>query len=68
LVMVVVETKGTAEGPWFAAKETWSGGCQSLVAMRRVRAGEERRRLISGIMERPEGTAREPDFFMGWKG
>jgi len=37
---VVVEVKGWAP-VWFAAKEMWSGGCQYLVATRRVNVGGE---------------------------
>lgn len=55
---MVKEVKGWAPS-WFVAKETWSGGCQSLVAIFRAK-GRERRWLTGGIMERPPGTAREP--------
>ena len=60
LVMVVVERKGCAGGGWLDAKEMWSGGCQSLVAILRGRVGSARRVLISGVMERPSGTGRAP--------
>jgi hypothetical protein len=42
------------------AKEMWSGGCQSLVAILSGMAGCARRVLMSGAMERASGTAREP--------
>ena len=58
--MVVVERKGCAGGGWLDAKEMWSGGCQSLVAILRGRVGSARRVLISGVMERPSGTGRVP--------
>jgi hypothetical protein len=68
LVMVVVSMKGCLGGSesccwwWLLAKEMWLGGCQSLVAILRGRivAGSARRVLISGVMSRPEATAREP--------
>jgi hypothetical protein len=44
---------------WLEAKETWSKGCQSLVAILRAK-GREMRWLIVGRMARPLGTAREP--------
>lgn len=59
--MVMVSRKGRLlGGAWFEAKEMWSGGCQSLVAILRVKMGSERRVLMKGTMERPSGTAREP--------
>lgn len=58
---VVVEVKGTAlEEEWLDAKEMCSGGCQSFVATRRTKEGEERRVLIRGVMDRPAVTARVP--------
>lgn len=56
--MVVVDVKGTAEG-WEDAKEMCAGGCQSLVAILRVK-GRARRWLIVGRMERASAMAREP--------
>lgn len=70
---VVVERKGMASPAnsgqqgeeeevwlWLEAKEMWLGGCQSFVATRRTKRGEERRVLIRGVMERPPVTARVP--------
>lgn len=56
--MVVVDTNGSAPA-WFAANETWSAGCQSLVAIL-VANGSLRSELTTGAMARPSGTAREP--------
>lgn len=46
-------------GGWFEAKEMWSRGCQSFVAILRVK-GRERRVFIVGAMALPSDTAREP--------
>lgn len=55
-----VEVKGVLLGGGCAeAKEMWEGGCQSWVAMRRVK-GRFRRWFIVGAMSRPWGTARVP--------
>jgi hypothetical protein len=65
--MVVVSRYGRLGGVWLVAKEMWSGGCQSLVAILRGREGRARRVLIRGVMERPAGMAREPFWFgRGW--
>ena len=45
---------------WLAAKEMWSAGCQSFVAMRVINLGRERRLFIVGKISEAEGTAREP--------
>lgn len=73
---MVVDRKGMAASPeesgqqgeevvwlWLEAKEMWLGGCQSFVATRRTKRGEERRVLIRGVMERPPVTARVPFCF-----
>lgn len=59
LTTVAVSANGRLPG-WLAAKEMWSGGCQSRVATRVARAGRARRALMVGTMSRPPGTAREP--------
>lgn len=57
---MITEVKGVLfGGGWFEAKETWSRGCQSFVAILRVK-GKERRLLIVGAMSLPSFTAREP--------
>lgn len=56
--MVVVDVKGVERG-WLAAKEMWLGGCQSRVAILRVK-GRVRRLFMVLAMVRPDGTAREP--------
>jgi hypothetical protein len=63
--MVVVSRKGRLVVAlvalvWLVAKEMWSGGCQSLVAILRWKVGKERRVLIRGMTERPSGTGRAP--------
>lgn len=46
---------------WLAAKEMCDAGWKSFVA--RIRGkGRDVRVLIAGAMERPSGTAREPDW------
>ena len=54
-----VSTKDRLLG-WLDAKEMCEGGCQSLVPMRRMKAGRARRRLMSGMMVRALGTGRVP--------
>ena len=56
--MRMVSRKGDLLG-WFAAKEMWVGGCQSLVAILRAK-GRVSRLFMVGMMVRPLGTAREP--------
>lgn len=46
-------------GGWFEAKEMWSCGCQSFVAILRVK-GRERSVFIVGAVVLPSVTAREP--------
>jgi hypothetical protein len=68
--MVVVSKKGrfvavvVVASVWLLAKEMWSGGCQSLVAILRWKVGSERRVLIRGMTERPSGTGRAPFWWM----
>ena len=46
-------------GGWFDAKEMWSAGCMSLVAIRMVQ-GSVRREFITGPIVRPSVTAKLP--------
>ena len=60
--MVTLETKGLMSGEgWDVLKETWSAGCQSLVAILIVK-GSARRELIAGARSRAPETASEPDY------
>lgn len=55
-----MDVYGVADG-WLAAKEICDAGWKSFVA--RIRGkGRDVRVLIVGAMERPSGTAREPDW------
>lgn len=67
--MRVEDVKGLPPG-WLVAKETWSAGCQSRVAILRAN-GRVRSVLMGEAMVRPWGTAREPFwlfFLLGAKG
>jgi hypothetical protein len=47
-------------GEWLLAKEMWEGGWKSWVPIFRAKPGRERRELMTGAMERPPSTARDP--------
>lgn len=58
--MVVEEVKGVLlGGSWLAAKEMWSCGCQSWVAILRGK-GSVRRWFMGAMTAGPSGTASEP--------
>jgi hypothetical protein len=58
LTIVVVSVYGALPG-WFDAKEMWSTGCQSFVAIL-VTNGRSRSLLTVGMISRPLVTAKEP--------
>lgn len=58
--MIVVDTEGTLLGAgWFDAKDTWSCGCQSFVAILLVK-GSDSSSFTTGTTSLPSGTARDP--------